>query len=204
VQELTVDQVAEWSAAHERVLAPTTAVIALITLNLVCRYAMRRDWLATNPVARLELGEKPHWTPGRVGVLEGGDLAKVLDRSGSYRPLFEVLAYTGLRIGEALGLTWADVDFDRNVLRVHHQLSRYREHARLKTNAANREVLLAPAIIRLLREKWVGSPFKSGDDFVFTTRKGRGRDYRHVGDAFRLAVDRAGFRGARVLGAAHR
>jgi hypothetical protein len=38
--DLTVDQVAEWSAANERVLAPTTAVIALITLNLVCRYAM--------------------------------------------------------------------------------------------------------------------------------------------------------------------
>lgn len=39
---------------------------------------MRRGWLAANPVARLEPSEKPRWTPGRVGVLEGGDLAKVL------------------------------------------------------------------------------------------------------------------------------
>jgi hypothetical protein len=84
----TVKRTAEWSTANERVLAPTTAAIALITLNLVCRYAMRRGWLAANPVARLEADEKPHWAPGRVGVLEGGDLAKVLDRSGSYRPLF--------------------------------------------------------------------------------------------------------------------
>jgi integrase len=193
--DLTVDQIAEWSAANERVLAPTTAAIALITVNLVCRYAIRRGWLAANPVARLEPGEKPRWTPGRVGVLEGGDLAKVLDRAGTHRPLFELLAYTGLRIGEALGLTWADVDYERSVIRVHRQLSRYREHARLKTESANREVLLAPAMVRLLREQWLASPFKSADDFVFTATTGRGCNYRHVGDAFRLAVKRAGLRG---------
>jgi integrase len=56
-------------------------------------------------------------------------------------------------------------------------------------------VLLAPAIVRLLREQWVASPFKSADDFVFTTRTDRGRNYRHVGDAFRVAVERAGLRG---------
>jgi integrase len=132
---------------------------------------------------------------GRVGVLEGSDLAKVLDRAGSHRALFEVLTYTGLRIGEALGLTWADVDFERSVIRVHRQLSRYREHARLQTEAANREVLLAPAIAQVLRAEWVASAFKSADDFVFTTTTGRGRDYRHVGDAFRLAVTRAGLGG---------
>jgi hypothetical protein len=29
-----------------------------------------------------------------VAILEGNDLAKVLDHTGSYRPLFEVLAYS--------------------------------------------------------------------------------------------------------------
>jgi integrase len=192
---LTVDQVADWSAANERALAPTTAVIALITLKQVCRFAVRRGWLAENPVLALEPGEKPRWRPGRVGVLEGRDLAKVLANAGSHRPLFEFLAYTGLRIGEALGLTWADVDFERNVIRVHWQLSRYGEHAHLKTEAANREVLLAPGMVRILREQWLASRFKSADDFVFTATTGRGHDYRHVGDAFRLAVKRAGLRG---------
>jgi integrase len=74
--------------------------------------------LAAVPVTRVEPGEKPRWTPGRVGVLEGGDLAKVLDHSGLQRPLFECLAYTGLRIGEARGLTWADDDFEASLLGV--------------------------------------------------------------------------------------
>jgi integrase len=195
LSELTMDDVAAWSAANERVLAPTTAVIALISLKQICRYAVRRGLLAENPVSGLEPGEKPRWTPGRVGILEGDDLAKVLDRSGSHRQLFEFLAYTGLRIGEALGLTWADVDFERNVVRVHRQLSRYRVHARLKTDAARREVLLAPAIVRLLGQRWLESPFKGADDFAFATKTRRGLDYRHVCDAFRIAVRRAGLSG---------
>ena len=51
------------------------------------------------------------------------------------RPLFQFLAYSGLRIGEALGLTWADIDFDAGPIRVHRQLSRKRQHAPLKTAA---------------------------------------------------------------------
>jgi len=38
-------------------------------------------------------------------------------------PLFEVLIGCGLRRGEALGLRWSDVDFDRRVLQVRQTLS---------------------------------------------------------------------------------
>lgn len=76
-----------------------------------------------------------------------------------------------------------------------NQLSRYRVPGRLKTDAARREVLLAPAIMRLLRERWLDSPFKGADDFVFVTATRRGLNYRHVGDVFREAVRRAGLKG---------
>jgi integrase len=58
--------------------------------------------------------------------------------AGTHRPLYEFLAYTGLRIGEALGMTSADIDHDNTLVRV-HQLTRYREHGPLKTEAAKRE-----------------------------------------------------------------
>src|SRR5207253_3118027 len=147
------------SQANERALAPTTARIVLITLNQVCRFAVRRGWLAENPVSKLEPSEKPHWTPRRVAILEGEQLARFLAHAGRHRPLFELLAYTGLRIGEALGLTWSDIDFDAGLIRVHRQLSRRREHAPLKTEAGRREVVLAPAVAKL-REEWLASSFK--------------------------------------------
>lgn len=119
--------------------------------------------------------------------LDGRDLAAVLDQSGSYRPLFTLLAYTELRIGEGLGLTWADVDFDDAILTVHQQLTRYGTLGPLKTEHGRREVMLAPAVVRLLRERWLESPAKGPDDYVFRNRAGRPLDYRKVGEAFRIA-----------------
>ena len=187
-----MDRVAAWSLANERALAPTTARIVLIALNQVCRFAVRRGWLADNPVAKLEPGEKPRWTPKRVSILEGDELGRFLAASGRRRPLFEFLAYTGLRIGEALGLTWADIDFDAGLIRVHRQLSRKREHAPLKTEAGKREVILAPAIAKLLREQWLASSFKAKHHFVFGNTIGRGLDYRDVGEHFRATLKRSG------------
>ena len=157
----------------------------------VCRYAVRRGWLATNPVSKLEPAEKPHWTPKEGACLESDQLGRLLDHAGTHRPLFEFLAYTGLRIGEALGLTWADVDYPAALIRVHRQLTRHRQHGPLKTEAGRREVVLAPTLGKALREQWLASPHKRPTDFVFATPDGRGLDYRDVGEAFRHAVNAA-------------
>jgi integrase len=167
-------------------------VIALVTLGQVCRFAVRRGWLAGNPVSKLEPAEKPHWTPKQSAILEPEQLAALLEHAGNYRLLFEFLAHTGLRIGEALGLTWADIDHDNGLIRVHRQLSRQREHAPLKTEAGRREVVLAAPLARRLREHRLASRYKQSSDFVFANTLGRGRDYRDVGEGFRQAVKRAG------------
>lgn len=160
--DLTVDVVAAWSAGNEVALARTTASIALVTLNSILRFAVRRGWLAVNTVGLLEPAERPRWRPGRVAVLEGDDLARVLDHARRYRPLFEVMAFSGLRIGEALGLVWGDVDHEGGILRVHRQLTRYRELGPLKTEAGRREVELAPAVLKLFRDLWLESVEGSG------------------------------------------
>jgi integrase len=168
LRDLTVDRGAAWSAANERALAPTTAVIALIALGRICRFAVRRGWLADNPVSKLEPVERPHWTPKQVSILEPDQLTCLLDHAGRYRLLFEFLAYTGLRIGEALGLTWADIDYGAGLIRVHRQLGRDRVHRPLKTEAGRREVVLAAPLAKALRERWLASPYKAPTDFSRT------------------------------------
>ncbi len=192
LRDLNVDRVARWTQANERMLAPTTAVIALVTLNQICRYALRRGWLASNPVSKLEGAEKPHWTPAQAAILEPDQLARLLAHPGRHQPILVFLAHTGLRIGEALGLTWADIDFQAGLIRVHRQLSRQRTHARLKTDAGRREVILAPTLAKSLREQWLASHHKKPSDLVFPDRHGRGLDYRLVGQAFQRAVKQAG------------
>ena len=78
------------------------------------------------------------------------------------------------------------------MIRVHRQLSCKREHAPLKTEAGRREVVLAPAVAKLLRERWLANHHKGSDELVFCNTLGRGLNYRDVGEAFRATVKRSG------------
>jgi integrase len=51
--------------------------------------------------------------------------------------------------------------------------------------------VLAPSVAKLLRERWLASPQKAPDAFVFANTLGRSLDYRDVGEAFRATVKRA-------------
>jgi integrase len=82
-------------------------------------------------------------------------------------------------------------DAEKELLRVHRQLTRYGEHGKLKTDAGRREVIPAPAVVSLLRERRRASASDGPEDFVFTNTLGRYLNYRHVGDAFRAAVRKA-------------
>lgn len=69
-----------------------------------------------------------------------------------FADLFTLLAHTGLRIGEALGLTAAQVDLERRQLHVTHQWNRYDGVAPPKAGSA-RAVDLSQAAADLLRRR---------------------------------------------------
>ena len=71
LRDVTVDRVALWSQGNEQALAPSTAKLALIALNQVPRFAVRRGWTGVNPVMQLEPGEKPRWRVEHVRILGG-------------------------------------------------------------------------------------------------------------------------------------
>jgi integrase len=68
------------------------------------------------------------------------------DQDPVYYILFVLLAFTGLRIREALALTWADVDMDAGVIQVERQLAGDDRRAlAVKTANAERELPPLPA-----------------------------------------------------------
>jgi integrase len=56
-------------------------------------------------------------------------------------------------------------------------------------------VVLAPAVVRLLRERWLASPYKGTDHLVFCKASGEPADYRDAGKGFRAAAKAAGLQG---------
>lgn len=105
--------------------------------------------------------------------------------TGTNRPVIATLVYTGLRIQEALGLVWGDIDFEVGVIRVRHQLTRATraepaKRVKLKTKGSRREIRLEPDLTALLRKHKLASPFSADSHYVFVTLEGTPFYYRNV------------------------
>lgn len=100
-----------------------------------------------------------------------------------WRLPFELLAHTGLRLSELLGLDWSDVAFGaRPKLRVHQQCYRRKLKSHPKTDAGRRELPLSPQMARKL---WAAGADKSGPRFTTATGK------RLADSNLRRGLDRA-------------
>jgi integrase len=161
------------------------------------KFAMRRGLVSQNPVAVLTPDERP--TPAHRVHRELGpdDLDRLLDvaKPFAYFPLIRTAVYTGLRLGELLGLTWADIDFERGQIHVHRQWTTDGGFSEPKTRHSNRHVVLAPDLVQFLREHKARSRFSTETDFVFASREGTALGHRNVARAFTLIAEKAGLGG---------
>jgi integrase len=88
-----------------------------------------------------------------------------------------------MRVSEALGLRWQDVDFEQRELHVRHQLDQDGNLKRPKTKAGTRRVPMLPILeqpLRQHRERQFGRGFAAPDRAVFTTATGKPLDRHDV------------------------
>jgi integrase len=148
--------------------------------------AIREDALVRSPLEKLDPRELPR--PGskkKPRRLDAAELERPLTaaktKTPGYYALFVLLAFTGLRVREALALTWADVDLEAGVLRVERQLADDdRRYIAVKTANAVRELPIYPRLRRVLAEHKLASPWKADDDPVFAAGRRRAKGYRNV------------------------
>ena len=67
------------------------------------------------------------------------------------QPFVATVAFTGARVSEVLGLSWADIDLDAGIIRIAGQLQRG-ERADTKTEAGVRGIGIPERLVTLLRE----------------------------------------------------
>jgi integrase len=87
--------------------------------------AVEHRLLASNPLASIPRPKVPRPEPKYLTEEEAGKVLRAADASGDRRGLaVHLMLRLGLRRGEALGLIWSDVDFERGTITVSHQLQR--------------------------------------------------------------------------------
>src|SRR5205807_5364849 len=114
----------------------------------------------------------------------------------AYAPLFSTLAGTGMRLGEALGLQWDDVD--DAALKIHVQRAISGGRVEMPKSGHGRDVDLSEALALVLRrvrmrraERMKRYKWKTLPSWLFCTRSGEPLDAHNVRKVFRMCVAKA-------------
>jgi integrase len=151
------------------------------TLRLALNYAMREGYVVRNVAA---LSKAPRLDRRERQVLTADQVGRIIEEARDERlwPLWVLIATTGLRVSEALGLVWSEVDDD--AIHVRRQLARIGgkwSRVELKTRKSRRDIPLTPQAVEALRiqrarqdaERIAAKVPRPIDTYVFTTETGQ-------------------------------
>ena len=193
--ELTPARVDAFIRDRRRRSGYSVAKLCRSVASGVCGFAVRRDAMRSNPVRDVESLESPQAREARalsdqeaaawLAILDGDEVAC----RGDLPDLVRFLLGTGCRIGEALALTWPNVDLERQVVQIDATLIRVKGQGlvikRPKTKAGSRVLRIPLWLVALLRERRLRDPESAGA--VFPDAVGGHRDPNNVEQLHRLA-----------------
>ncbi len=199
--ELTVPRVDRFLQRVLRTKGYSTAKLCRTVLSGICRWLVRQGGLPFNPVrdtAPLELDRDRTaraMTPAQVrewlDILDADEFARRHDLP----ELARFILATGLRLGEALGVRWSDIDPDRGSLCVERTIVRVKGKglvaSRPKTHSSQRVLVLPGWCLTMLQARRARLGVAGGP--VFADSLGGYRDRNNVGAAFRRVRTGTGF-----------
>lgn len=190
LEDVSTPMIEAWLAGLDR--APSTRTKALVLMHGIFKRARKVYGLTHNPAAEVE---KP--TARRSGDIEvfSPEEVMALVRAAATEQdsaIFLTAAFTGLRRGELLALTWRDVDFAARVLRV--RASHAAGQVTTPKSGKVRSVPLAPQVSEVLarlghRDHWTGE-----DDLVFCGELGSHLDGSALRRRYKAALAAADLR----------
>ncbi len=183
-------------------LSPRSVAYIRTVLRIALGKAVKWNLLPRNPATLVDVPKVERHT---ITPLSPDQARQLLSAAKGDRleALYTVALALGLRKGEALGLTWADVDLDGGTLRVAFQLQRIegkRTRVLPKTDESRRTLALPDAVItafrahrvRQLEERLALGEGWTDTGFVFTSRIGTPLDERNVNRSFKRLLMNAG------------
>src|SRR5215203_5767854 len=167
VRELSVGVVDRHLATVRAKHGPSLAKTTRSVLSGLCALGCRYEALATNPCRDVaKISTKPKRPPTALTTDELRRLHHSLsvDQQSIERDLPDLVLFltaTGLRIGEALAVQWADIDFDEETVEVRGTVLRLRAGGLVikssSKSAAGRRILeLPPWAVTMLRRRQPG------------------------------------------------
>jgi integrase len=131
---------------------------------------------SSNPVRWVEQSAMSRYKPI---VIDPATAAKILESlSGPELALTILIAATGIRISEALGLRWEDVDYENKRINLRRVYVNETLVERLKTDDSEAPVPLTDLLAVCLRAWQAETVYGQPGDWVFASKKNKGRTPR--------------------------
>ncbi len=209
--KLTPQHLREFQAAEvEAGLSPTTAKLARAVLRRALEMAVEDGLVYRNPAKIVRQKEtassKPKFKGSYLNEEQARAFLTVL-KGHRLEGLYSVALALGLRRGEALGLRWCDVDFEKSTIHVCGSLLRIGKGSTLqrldtKTEESNRTIRLPKPLMNALRTHRkrqleerlkAGTAWKGNEwDLVFTSEVGTGIEPRNLNRQLVGLLEKAG------------
>lgn len=188
ISELTTARIDAFLRERQQVDGHAVAKLCRSVASGVCGFAVRRDAMRFNPVRDVSPLEAQSSRQARaltedecrdwLAIVDGSEFGRRKDLPD----LIRFLLGTGCRLGEALALTWASVDFERALVHVTATLIRVPGEGLVvkgPKTAAGVRVLRIPAwLVEILRHRRAGDGRSAGA--VFPDAVGGHRDGNNV------------------------
>ncbi len=168
--------------------------IARNTMSACLQDAMKLEYVHRNVVRLVDLPRhetKPH------NIWSANEMKTFLDSvtNHKYYGVFLLLCQYGLRRGEAFGLRWKDIDFDKNCIYIRQAVYLVGNELKigsLKTKASIRDLPMTERIKAELLREYERRGHPQGDELLYLSSVGNPIDGRSFLKTFQLASHQAG------------
>lgn len=199
IQEFLTQQKKDGNIRNGEKLSATSTNMMLSILNLAFEYACDMEYIEENPCARVRRTKAETKKIEAFTVEEQRAIEMEISQSNDRR-LHGILLclYTGLRIGELLGLTWNDIDLERGVIKITKTVYREKDESGTwqlcvdtpKTKASDRVIPLPEYVTNMLRQDHENAK----TPYVVENKKGERMSIRSYQYIFEKLAERSGVR----------
>ena len=168
IKEIKVSDARKWVTGLLKTRSVKTVRNYIITFSGICKEAFFDEELEKNPFEYVKLPkkDKPQIHPFSVeemNMLLNGS-------SGWFQNLIAVLGYTGMRVGEALGLKWGDIDWNRKEIYIQRSRTVFGENIP-KTRESIRFIPIFEPLVPYIKAQFQETGLNS-KGYLFLTQYG--------------------------------